>query len=65
MNQLLGKIELSDTLTSGADLRIAKYDVIDYLNQVTNKMLVVMPGGEERDSILQDLKRAKELVNNL
>lgn len=47
------------------ELRVQKYEVIDYLNQVTNKMLVEVPSGSGRDSMLQDMKRAKELVNNL
>ena len=46
-------------------MRIVKYDVIDYLNQMTNTILSSIPNSEPRDSLLQDLKRAKELVNNL
>jgi len=46
-------------------LRIDKYEVMDYLNQVTNRILTVLKDSEDRNSILMDLKRAKELVNNL
>ena len=44
--------------------RTKVYEIIDYLNQMTNRILIAVPQGEDRDTILSDLKRAKELVNN-
>ena len=56
---------MTDTNTTGADLRIGKYDIIDYLNNLTNDVLVNFSQGVQRDKMLLDLKRVKELVNNL
>ena len=65
MQMVIGRVNLNDTMTAGADLRIAKYEIIDYLNQVTSKIIAELSEGEVRYQILSDLKRAKELVNNL
>jgi hypothetical protein len=56
---------MEQTMTHEAIKRANRYDVIDYLNQLTNRILVAVPQGEDRDLLLTDLKRAKELVNNL
>jgi hypothetical protein len=62
---ILGAITMEQTMTHEAIKRANRYDVIDYLNQLTNRILVAVPQGEDRDLLLTDLKRAKELVNNL
>jgi hypothetical protein len=52
--------------THEMNLRVQKYEIIDYLNNLTNKILTSMPhDSEDRIQILMDLKRAKDLVNNL
>lgn len=57
---------LSDErLTHAMELRVQKYEVLDYLNQMTNTILSGVPQGDTRDTLLMDLKRAKELVNNI
>lgn len=65
MNLILGSITMEQAVAHEAIHRADRYEVIDYLNQVTNRILVAVPQGEDRDNILSDLKRAKELVNNL
>lgn len=47
------------------DHRIGVYDVIEGLNQCTNKIIAYMPQGVERDEILDELKNTKRLVNRL
>lgn len=47
------------------DLRVAKYDIIDYMNNCTNIILTSMPQGIDRDRVLEEFKRVKALVNNL
>ena len=56
---------IKESLERSAMLRISKYEIIDYLNQMTNTLLSQIPNSDARDNLLQDLKRAKELVNNL
>ena len=59
----VGKIELSEKLHD-IDTRITRYDLIDYLNNCSN-MVMSMTKSDKRDSLLAELKRIKELVNNL
>jgi len=49
----------------GDVVRIGKYDVIDHLNQLTNIIISSVNPSDDRDKMLLELKRAKELVNNL
>jgi len=59
---------MEQVVTKEAILRITKYDVLEYLNQMTNRIIVTMSACADKDELyllLEDLKRAKELVNNL
>ena len=63
MEQVVGSIELN--LNKDIDLRISKYELIDMLNNCTNIALSDIPQGNTRDNLLMELKRLKEIVNNL
>lgn len=63
----IGSIVLNESpkVIHDMNLRAEKYEIIDYLNQLTNRILVAVPQGEDRDTLLSDLKRSKELVPSL
>ena len=61
----LGESVIEERKNREMSLRVNKYSVIDYLNSIHNKMLVFCPASPDRDDMFMDLKRAKELVNNL
>ena len=63
-NLVVGKVELQDK-TNGIALRIQKYELIDNLNQCTNIIIAGIPPSIERDELLDQIKRVKELANNL
>ncbi len=63
METTVGKIELSEKLHD-IDTRITRYDLLDYLNNCSN-MVMSMAKSDKRDFLLSELKRIKELVNNL
>lgn len=54
-----------DAQVKDVDLRISKYDMIDHLNNCTNIALISIPQSDERDNLLIEFKRLKEIVNNL
>lgn len=63
METTVGKIELSEKLHD-IDTRITRYDILDYLNNCTN-MVRAMAESDKRNILIDELKRIKELVNNL
>lgn len=63
MEMILGKIE--PNINKDLDTRIARYELIDHLNNCTNIALSSLPQGEGRDNLLIELKSLKEIVNNL
>lgn len=50
---------------NGDSLRISKYDVIDHLNGLSNIIMESSLSGDERNNLLNEVKRTKELVNNI
>lgn len=66
MNLTLGDInQLTETIAKDLDLRVSKYEMIDLLNNCTNIALSEIPQGDVRDTLLIEIKRLKEIVNNL
>jgi len=58
-------MEFETSINKDLDLRIARYEIIDLLNNCTNIALSQIPQGETRDNLLIELKSLKEIVNNL
>lgn len=65
LNQTIGKIELRDRVDSHPYHRILVYEIIDHLNNISNKIMEQMKPGNNRDSLLDDIKRVKEIVNKV
>lgn len=63
MEQVIGKIETN--INKDLDLRISKYEMIDLLNNCTNIVIKDIPHGEVKNTLLQELKDLKAIVNNL
>lgn len=66
MNITIGGInQLTENIAKDLDLRVSKYEMIDLLNNCTNIALSEIPQGDVRDTLLIEIKRLKEIVNNL
>lgn len=63
MEMILGKVESS--INKDLDLRISKYEMIDLLNNCTNIVIKDIPYGDIKNTLLQELKDLKAIVNNL
>jgi hypothetical protein len=59
----IGKVEFGEKFHD-IDTRITRYDILDYLNNCTN-MVRAMADSDKRNVLIDELKRIKELVNNL
>lgn len=54
-----------DSIFKNHDLRIAKGDVRDHLQNARNIILASFPSSVERDSLLMEMKRIEDTMDNL
>lgn len=61
----VGTIEFAQAPFKETEIRIKRYQMIDHLNQVTNIILSSYPQSNDRNNLLDEIKKLKELANNL